>query len=267
MKKLYILMYGILFVALTNCTENDDHHPTGNEPLAKPAIMKVFCQASPNVCHQEIKYEYINSLLISETVFIHSGELYSQKTLEYHSNGQLKKEIYDMITWEQEKDFIYNEANQLEKIIYTNIYYNSDRQETYPRIQLEETFEYENTLLVKHVETWGGWDTYEYDTKGRMTTQTIYTSTGGKYHIINFKYSGNLKIEEWAEVVETGKIMYRHKFEYNKNSRLTKVLEDGKVIEENSYRGNQLIEKQTYYFGIDPCFSPCCGNYIYKYEY
>ena len=266
MKKAGIIIMTVLFVALTNCTKKDDNNPAGNEPLAKPVIMKVFCQSNPDECYQEFEYEYNNNLLISETVFSF-GELCNRTTFEYNSNNQLKKEIYDVISWKQEKDFIYNKINQLEKIIYTNIYYDSDRKETHPRRQSEETFEYEDSLLVKHVATWGGWDIYEYDAKGRMTTHTIYNMIGAKYHIIHYKYSGNLKTEEWAEVVETGKIMYRHKFIYDKNNRLTKVLEDGKVIEENLYESNKLIEKRTSYFGIDPCFSPCCGNLLYKYEH
>ena len=267
MKKVCILTIVVLFVALTNCTEKEDYVQISNNPLTEPATTKVFCQANPEVCYQETKYEYDNNLLISEKVF-YFGELNSQKTFEYNSNGQLKKEIYDMISWIQEKDFIYNTTNQLEKIIYTNIYYNSDREEIYSRTQSEETFEYRKNLLVKHVANWGGLDTYEYDTKDRMITHTNYNMvTGERYHIIHYKYSGNLKIEEWTEVVETGKIMYRHKFEYDKNNRLTQVLEDGKIIEENLYRGDKLIEKRTSYFGIDPCFYPCCGKCIYKYEY
>jgi hypothetical protein len=43
--------------------------------------------------------------------------------------------------------------------------------------------------------------------------------------------------------------------------------EENNIIEENDYIDNRLNEKRTYYFGIDPGYDVCYGNYIYRYEY
>ena len=263
MKKLFLFL--ALAGILASCERNNEFAENNPLPLDKPAIMKIFCQSNPGECYQEVKYEYNNNKLISERVF-GFGELYSEKTLEYNPDGQLKKEIYDITSLKQEKEYIYNNINQLEKIVYIRINYNPAGEET-SRAQSEETYEYKNDLLVKKVETWGSWNIYEYDANKRMITYTSYTTTGEKYHITHYKYKGNLKVEEWAEVSSTGYIMYLHKFKYDNKNRLVKVLENNKIIEENLYTGNKLIEKRIFYFGIDPCFAACCGNYILKYEY
>jgi hypothetical protein len=122
-------------------------------------------------------------------------------------------------------------------------------------------------LLVKEVAYWGGFNIYEYDKNGRMISNTDYTKTGEKHHITHYKYSGNLKIEEWKEVSYTGSRIYLRKFRYDSKNRLTEVIENDKLVEENFYDENRLIEKREYYFGIDPGYFACNGNYIYKYEY
>ena len=114
---------------------------------------------------------------------------------------------------------------------------------------------------------WGGWNIYEYDASGRMTTHTDYTATGERHHITHFKYAGDLKIKEWKETAYTGTRMYLRKFKYDNNQRLIQVLEDDKIVEENAYTGDRLTEKRVCYWGINPGFSPCNGNYLYKYEY
>jgi len=265
MKKLLFIIAMAGFILSCN-SEIDDQENNNPVPLDKPVIMKVYCQSNPDAYYQEVKYEYDNDHLISETVYI-GGEIDSRKTFEYYANGQLKREIYKITSLTtQEKEYFYNEKNLLEKIIYTVINFNIAGEET-DRRQSEETYEYKNDLLVKMVENWGGWNIYEYDEKGKMITLTDYTKLGQKYHITHFKYKGNLKIEEWCEVAETGVVLYLHKFEYNNANQLVTVTENGKTIEKNTYGGNKLLEKQTFYFGIDPGFSFCSGNYIYKYEY
>jgi len=75
-----------------------------------------------------------------------------------------------------------------------------------------------------------------------------------------------LKVEEKKETA-AGSVMYIHIFQYDSENKLTRIFEGENIIEENFYDGNRLIEKRTYYFGIDPGFDICYGNYIYKYEY
>ena len=73
-------------------------------------------------------------------------------------------------------------------------------------------------------------------------------------------------IEEKKET-NAGGLIYLKTFEYDSENRLTKIVEGENIIEENDYNGKKLIEKREYYFGIDPCFASCCGNFIYRYEY
>ena len=61
--------------------------------------------------------------------------------------------------------------------------------------------------------------------------------------------------------------MYIETYHYDSENRLTTIIEDENIIEENFYDGKKLIEKRTYYYGIDPGFDVCYGNYIYRYEY
>ncbi len=73
-------------------------------------------------------------------------------------------------------------------------------------------------------------------------------------------------IEEKKET-KVGGLIYLKTYEYDSQGRLVKIQDEENTIEENDYVDNELIEKRTYYFGIDPGFDVCYGNYIYRYEY
>lgn len=60
---------------------------------------------------------------------------------------------------------------------------------------------------------------------------------------------------------------YITKYEYDDQNRLVKVINQENVIEIRKYENGTLIEKRTNYYGTDPCFAPCCSQYIYRYEY
>jgi hypothetical protein len=60
---------------------------------------------------------------------------------------------------------------------------------------------------------------------------------------------------------------YITKYEYDEQNRLVKVINQENVIEIRKYENGTLIEKRTNYYGTDPCFAPCCSQYIYRYEY
>lgn len=259
MKK--IIQITSLFVIITSCTK--DNGPIFTQ-LDKPNAVNIYCQTNPDEYYQRIEYQYNNDNLISETTFS-NGKIYSIRTFEYNTNNKLSKEICDLILNKYEKLFIYNELNQLISIKNTFIYFDSNGQiET--KYESDATFEYENNLLVREVEYWGGSNTYEYDDVDNIITKTEYTKNGEKHHITHYTYSGSLKTKEWKETY-VGTTMYFRTYLYNSIGRLTKVLENDKIIVENSYDDNRLLEKKEYYFGIDPGFDFCYGNYIYKYEY
>lgn len=85
-----------------------------------------------------------------------------------------------------------------------------------------------------------------------------------EYYTYSYK-NGKLWTEE--RILRTGNIGYHKEYFYNNDGTLDHVVQDENIVEENSYENGKLIEKHTWYYGIDPCFSLCCGNIIYRYEY
>jgi uncharacterized protein YcfL len=250
----------IIFLVLS-CSKDDS--------LLLPAVldelmaMNVFCPNSPNDTLRRVVYVYNNDKMITETT-LYNGEIQSKTTFEYNLDNQLTLEIYETDWKKTEKTFIYNELNQLVNIIYKFTDYDSNGV-VIDESESEAPLEYENNQLVKEWECWGGFSTYEYK-DGKVVTKIDYTKNGEKHHITSYKYSGKLKIEEKKET-SAGNVIYIRTFHYDSKNRLIKIIEDKNIIEENDYIENKLTEKRTYYFGIDPGFFVCNGNYIYRYEY
>ncbi|MGJ3233589.1 hypothetical protein [Marivirga sp.] len=61
--------------------------------------------------------------------------------------------------------------------------------------------------------------------------------------------------------------MYLKIYSYDSQNRLIQVKDGDNIIEENDYVGYKLVEKRTYYFGIDPGYDICYGNYVFRYKY
>jgi YD repeat-containing protein len=228
--------------------------------------MKVYCQADPDSYYSIVEYGYKDSKPIYEKTYLYDV-LNRVKTLAYNSGGQLTKEVTYNDRRTIENDYIYNGDGQQIKINATVIDYYPDRPHIDSQTSSTATFEYEGNLLVKATATWGGYHIYEYDGQDRMITNTAYTKLDQKHSIVRYKYADNLKTEETEEIGSTGEILYLRRFEYDDNGRLLRIIENDQVVEENTYDGNRLTEKWTYYFGIDPGASFCLGNYIYRYEY
>lgn len=231
--------------------------------LDEPTAMNVFCQNSPNDILRRVEYDYDKDNLITETTFFR-GEIQSRTTFEYNSDNQITLEIYETDWRKIEKTFICNELNQVVNIIYKFTDYDSNGL-VVNESESEAPLEYETNQLVKEWVYWGGFHTYEYE-NGKVTVKTDYTKNGQKHHITKYKYRGELKVEERKETA-AGNVIYIRTYHYDSENRLVKIIEAGNIIEENDYFENRLIEKRTYYFGIDPGFDVCYGNYIYKYEY
>ncbi|MCM4154321.1 hypothetical protein DHD05_22280 [Arenibacter sp. N53] len=225
--------------------------------------MIVFCQASPNDTLRIEGYIYDNDNLINKTS-IQNGKLQSKTTYDYSSNNQIISEIYETNWKKTEMTYVYNESNQLINILYKFTDYDSDGQ-VVNESESEAPREYENNQLVREWEYWGGFNTYEYS-NGKVVSKIDYTKTGEKHHFTYYKYSGELLIEEKKET-KVGGLIYLKTYEYDSENRLSKIKDGDNIIEVNDYVGKKLIEKREYYFGIDPCYAACCGNYIYKYEY
>jgi hypothetical protein len=243
-----------------SCTKDDGLNIID---LEKPVAMNVFCQSSSNTVLSRIEYEYCNDHLTLETT-LYNGEIQNKTTYEYNSNNQLIFEADTAYQRKTEKTFFYNERNQLINIKYKFIDYNSIG-EVINVNDYEAPREYKNNWLAKEWEYWGGFNTYDYK-NDKVITKVDYTKMGQKHHITTYKYSGDLLIEEKKETIAGG-LIYLKYFKYDSKNRLTKIQDGENTIEEYDYIDKRLIEKRTYYFGIDPGFFSCNGNYIYKYEY
>jgi len=256
--KIYFLSIFLIFLS---CSKDEDLLQSAE--LDEPIAMNVFCQNSSNDILRRVEYEYGNDNLIIKTTFS-NGEIQDKTIYEYNSDNQMILETYETDLRKTEKTYIYNELNQLINIKYIFTDYDSNGQ-VINESESEAPREYENNLLVKEWEYWGGFNMYEYE-NGRVKTKIAYTKTGEKHHITAYKYSGDLLIEEKKET-KVGGLIYLKTYEYDSQGRLVKIQDEENTIEENDYVDNELIEKRTYYFGIDPGFDVCYGNYIYRYEY
>lgn len=256
-----IIFLTTFFLIVISCSKEDDILIPAE--LDNPRVMIVFCQTSIDDTLKIVEYEYDNDKLIRETS-IQNGEVQSETTFEYNSDNQLISELY-LTDWRKsEMTYVYNENHQLINILYKFTDYDGDGQIT-NESESEAPREYQNNQLVKEWESWGGFNTYEYK-DGKVATKIDYTKNGEKHHFTYYKYSRGLLTEEKKET-KVGGLIYLRIYTYDSQNRLIQIREGENIIEENDYNDKKLIEKREYYFGIDPGFFICYGNYIYRYEY
>ena len=260
-----IIFLTTIFFIVIGCSKDEDLLiPTVfNDNPSIMIVMIVFCQASLDDTLKLVEYGYDDNKLVTETT-IQNGEIRSKRTFDYNSDNQIISEIYLTDGIKIEKTYAYNENNQLINILYKVTYYHSNGQ-IRNEYESEAPREYENNQLVKEWVSWGGFNTYEYS-DGMVVTKISYTKNGEKHHITTYKYSGNLLTEERKET-RLGGLIYLKSFEYDSLNRLTIIRDGENIIEENDYIDNNLTEKRTYYFGVDPGYYVCYGNYLYKYNY
>jgi len=248
-------------MALSCSRDHDSVHPAESD---NPVAMEVCCQSDPETTLNSFEYAYNQGNLVSEITYNSKGEIEGIKSLLYNSINQVTTETCRSDTYTMVKNYMYNDLNQL-----ININYHLKNYDTNGQLISESTYEtpleYENNLLVKEWRHECGFVTYDY-IDGKVVTMIEYTELGQKHHITRYKYSGDLIVEESKETV-TGSMIYVHTFQYDSENRVIKIIEDENFVEESFYDGNKLMEKRTYYFGIDPGFYFCNGNFIYKYEY
>jgi len=259
MKNLIYLQ--LLLLIMISCSKDEDLFKPAI--LDKPSEMVGFCQRTPNDTLKKVSYEYANNNLITETIF-YNGEIQDKTTFEYNSDNLLIFETYETYLRKAKKSYIYNELNQLINIKYKFTDYNADGQIS-NESESEAPREYQNNQLVKEWESWGGFNTYEYK-DGKVVTKIDYTGNGEKHHFTYYKYSGDLLTEEKKET-KVGGLMYLKTYIYDSQNRLVQIRDGENIIEENDYIDKKLIEKREYYFGIDPGYFACNGNYIYRYKY
>ena len=231
--------------------------------LDNPKTERRFCINAPDVELSKIEYHYHNGNLLSKTVFS-DGNVQTESTYTYNTKNQLIAEDYVTHRMTINSALIYNDLGQHVNTISRTTNFDSDGQQI-SEVASEAPKEYVNNLLVKEWADWGGFTTYFYE-NGKKVKQIDHTKAGEEHHITTYKYRGYLLTEEKMETRD-GKLMYLKKYRYDSQNRLTKVFDGEHLIEENSYNGNRLIEKRMHYFGIDPGFYACNGNFLYTYTY
>jgi len=109
---------------------------------------------------------------------------------------------------------------------------------------------------------------FEFNGNGKLIKRESYqTEKKDKvYDTLLYTYYANKLIEE-KRITQTGETDYILKFTYTVEGLPFETIQDKNIIEKNFYTNGRLTEKHTFYFGIDPGFSQCNGNLIYKYEY
>lgn len=109
---------------------------------------------------------------------------------------------------------------------------------------------------------------FEFDRSGRLVKKESFQDEAKKNVYDTFVYSyKNGRLHEEKRIILTGKTSYVKKYFYTPDGFIDEIIKDGNVVEKNFYELGKLMEKHTFYYGIDPGFSPCGGNLIYKYEY
>lgn len=109
---------------------------------------------------------------------------------------------------------------------------------------------------------------FEFNRNGKLSKkESFQTEKKDKvYDTFIYSYSNNKLVEE-KRIIQTGTTDYVLKFTYTSKGFPNETIQDGNVIEKNYYTNGRLTEKHTFYFGIDPGFSQCNGNFVYRYEY
>lgn len=264
MKTSNIIM--LITILLAACTKGDHLRL---ESAVKPIAMNVYCQSSPHDIAWRIEYEYDHNNLVTETR-LSNGAVRRKKSFEYDSDGRITEETLEFSNTKTKKSYIYNDFNQLIKVKRRSSEYDADGQ-LIRESESEDTFEYENNHLVKELQSWGGVITYEYK-GGNLVKKTTFTKYGDAHHITTYEYEDedggevDLLTVEHKETAQ-GNTMYHKTFFYDSWNRLVTVKDGDDIIEEYVYDEEDLVLKKEFYFGIDPCYSPCCGNYLYRYEY
>ena len=251
----------VIFLICFGCRKsNTDLTPF---KLDNPSIIKMYCNLSPTSEMSRIENTYSNDNLVNTAYYI-QNEKQSEVKYDYDSDNRLTHENTRSKYNRTEKEYQYDTENQLINIQYTFLTYDDAGNEL-NKSTVDTPLEYQQGKLIKAWESWGGYSTYTYE-NNQIDTKIDYTGTGTKHHITSYNYDGAL-VKKEKKVTAEGHLIYERAFQYDFKNRLVKIIENGEIVEENTYRDSQLIEKRTYYFGIDPGFSPCLGNYIYKYAY
>ena len=249
-----------LAIFLSACLKNDPLPP--KPVLELPISIHSFCQSKPATeIGKEIR-EYYQGRIIKKIENVYSP--YSKTTsCTYNSEQLLIRELSISSNQNITKDFIYNDDNQLVEKRTSII---QQPGSAHPDTTTYTDFlTYSGIYLIKETQHWGGYISYKYE--GCLLSEMIsHNSYGEPHHHTKYTYKGG-RLNTETKITKTANPIYHKEFIYDSEGKLTEIIQDGKTVEFNIYDGLKLIEKRVNDYGIDPCFSACCGNFIYLYNY
>lgn len=244
MKKLLNLF--ALLVLIFSCSREKGGVVLSPEGMAQPKSAEIYCRMN-------------NSLLSSVNYSYKNGRIVYEKT----NNTEPLRSI-------SEKFYEYNAQDQIINIrnVYTSL--NQDGSVNY-KSEYNMPREYKDDLLYKEYMDVTRQSYYLYTYKnGSLDTKTYYDKNGAQGTITYLYENGLLNREQSSSPGSTYTTQIT--YEYDAQKRLSKVYakennHEPKLITEYFYDGIKLLRKETYAWGIDPCFELCCGNWTYEYNY
>lgn len=232
---------------------------------------KIFCKNDPENEIMSKSFKYDNNDNIIETITFFKDTPDTKSTGSFNECNQ---RLTDSTFYFNENNWKYVNSNQ---IIYSGNQlkeikkYDADGKNTHkivykyngPKPKYEEFYYYYGDhwqFQYAHG--------FEFDRNGNLLKKSSYQSEQKDevYDQLIYKYKNGILIEE-KRIIRTGATSYIKTFSYTPDGLPDETIQDGNVIEKNFYEEGNLIEKHTFYFGIDPGFSACNGNFIYRYSY
>lgn len=245
-----------LFTILTLLYFGAISQPIPESNLLKYPLKSIayFCQDNTETPLSIITLAYDSNNRLEKLITYQGQSIISEVNYYYNEFGKYDyQDIYSFdqtLKLERTKVFHYDENKRLIFEAYEdNKEYSGIKEYTYNEIgQIITCTEKHNSNSMLY--------TYEYDTYGRLSKQYLNGNI-----LCSYEYSQNLLLKQ----VKNNRIEII--YEYDNEGLLIKKRENGNIVEENIYKDGLLTEQWSSYFGIDPCFSPCCSQYVATYIY
>jgi hypothetical protein len=263
----------LCFIWLSSCKQNefDNSLIFAEQGDFRYKKERAFCQRNPETEISSKTFFYDKNGNVVQELISYKGIQETKIKREYNGdNQQLWDSTFNYRSgeWEYQYStiFIYSENLLTEKQRFKpdgKLSHKTLYKYEGSRLRWEE-FWYFNTNEWKFQYAHG----FEFDRNGKLVKKESFQDEAKKNVYDTFVYSyKNGRLHEEKRIILTGKTSYVKKYFYTPDGFIDEIIKDGNVVEKNFYELGKLIEKHTFYYGIDPRFSPCGGNLIYKYEY
>jgi len=268
------VILAILFGLFHTSCEYTEFYPPLNFENSKEFQYKkeqAFCKSNPGNEIWSKTFTRDEKGNITEEIIFSDGSPSFKTTRTFNSNNQqLTDSTFNFINakWQlqQSNKFVYKRNLLSEKLSFEANGKNTHKT-TYSykgnELRWEEFWYYsENEWTFQYAHH------FDFNSNGKLVKmESFQTEKKEKvYDTFIYTYFNNKLVEE-KRIIQTGATSYVLKYTYTSNGFPDETIQYGDVIEKNYYSVGRLTEKHTFYFGIDPGFSQCNGNLIYKYGY